>query len=125
MKLLGRRVLLTLPQRPDSVLELTAEVEKQLEMDFIKRWTGLEVYAVGEEVTTVVPGDKVYVPSSTLTNAERIIIDDETKMMINDFEIAIIWDEKLNAEKRRDINVSKLDRKYTGKEIEIEKEDGK
>lgn len=92
MKLLGRRVLLSIPQRPESILELSPEVEEQIEREFIKKWTGLEVYAIGQDVTTVIAGDTVYVPTSTLSNAERIIIDNDTKMMINEFEIAIIWD---------------------------------
>ena len=116
MKLLGKRVLLSVPQRPESILELTPEVEKQLEMDLIKKWTGLEVFAIGEDVTSVKVGDKVYIPSSTLTNAERVLIDEDTKMMISEFEIAIIWNTNMNKEKRRDINASKIERKYAGNE---------
>lgn len=123
MKLLGKRVLLTVPRRKDSIIELTPETEKQLELDMIQEWTNLEVYAVGVDVTMFKPGDKVYVSVSSLSSAERIMIGEDAKLMINEFEIAIIWDEVFNSEKRRDINVSKLERKYTGKdEIKIETE---
>jgi hypothetical protein len=120
MKLLGKRVLLTTPKKKESIIELTPEVEKQLEMDMIQEWTNLEIYAVGADVTTFKPGDKVYVSVSSLSSAERIMIDNEPKLMINEFEIAIIWDEVLNSERRRDINVSKLERKYeeNGKETD-------
>ena len=128
MKILGKRVLLTVPRKKESFIELTPETEKQLELDMIQEWTALEVYAVGADVTSVKPSDKVYVPVSSLSSAERIMIAEEAKLMINEFEIAIIWDDVKNPERRRDINVSKLDRKYVGKEEEvksIEKEDGK
>ena len=120
MKLLGKRVLLTTPRKKESIIELTPEVERQLEMDMIQEWTNLEVYAVGTDVTVFKPGDKVYVSVSSLSSAERIMIGEDAKLMINEFEIAIIWDEVLNPERRRDINVSKLERKFeeNGKETD-------
>lgn len=120
MKLLGKRVLLTTPRKKESIIELTPEVEKQLEMDMIQEWTSLEVYAIGADVTVVKPGDRVYVSVSSLSSAERIMIGEDAKLMINEFEVAIIWDEVLNPERRRDINVSKLERKFeeNGKETD-------
>ena len=120
MKLLGKRVLLTTPRKKESIIELTPEVERQLEMDMIQEWTNLEVYAVGTDVTTFKPGDKVYVSVSSLSSAERIMIGEDAKLMVNEFEIAIIWDEVLNPERRRDVNVSKLERKFeeNGKETD-------
>jgi len=119
MKLLGKRVMLTTPRKKESIIELTPEVEKQLEMDMIQEWTSLEVYATGADVTVVKPGDRVYVSVSSLSSAERIMIGEDAKLMINEFEIAIIWDENLNKEKRRDLNANKLERKFeeNGKEI--------
>jgi hypothetical protein len=120
MKLLGKRVLLTTPRKKESIIELTPEVERQLEMDMIQEWTNLEVYAVGTDVTVFKPGDKVYVSVSSLSSAERIMIGEDAKLMVNEFEIAIIWDEVLNPERRRDINASKLERKFeeNGKETD-------
>ena len=77
MKLLGKRVLLTTPRKKESIIELTPEVERQLEMDMIQEWTNLEVYAVGTDVTTFKPGDKVYVSVSSLSSAERIMIGED------------------------------------------------
>ena len=91
MKLVGRRVLLNVPKRPESVIELTPETERELEMKMIEKWTALEIFAVGTDVESVKAGDKVYVPSSALQNAERIPVDGDTKMMIIEFDIAIIW----------------------------------
>jgi hypothetical protein len=91
MKLLGKRILLNIPARKESLIELTPETERQLDEEMIKKWTELEVFAVGEDVTAVVPGDKVYISTSYLQSSERIIIGEETKMMVLEFEIAIVW----------------------------------
>jgi hypothetical protein len=78
----------------------------------IKLWTALEVYAIGTDVTLVKAKDKVYVSVSSLSSAERIVIGDETKLLINEFEVMIIWDEVLNMEKRININNSKRERLF-------------
>jgi hypothetical protein len=91
MKLLGKRILLNIPARKESLIELTPETERQLDEEMIKKWTELEVFAIGEDVTVVVPGDKVYISTSYLQSAERIIIGEEAKMMVLEFEIAIVW----------------------------------
>jgi len=107
MKLLGKRVLLSAPQRKESAIQLTPETERAMDEDMIKLWTALEVYAIGTDVTLVKAKDKVYVSVSSLSSAERIVIGDETKLLINEFEVMIIWDEVLNMEKRININNSK------------------
>ena len=112
MKLLGKRVLLSAPKRKESIIELTPETERAMDEDMIKLWTALEVYAIGTDVTLVKAKDKVYVSVSSLSSAERIVIGDETKLLINEFEVMIIWDEVLNMEKRININNSKRERLF-------------
>lgn len=90
-KLLGRRILVTIPKRKESVIELTAEVERQLDEQMIKQWISLEVFAIGDSVDTVKVGDKVYISAASLTTTERIPIGDEVKMMVGEFDISIIW----------------------------------
>lgn len=91
MKLLGKRILINVPKRPESIIELTPEVEKQLETEMIKQWTNLEVALVGSEVEKIKEGDRVYIPASVLTNAERIPVGEETKMLVNEYDISIVW----------------------------------
>lgn len=91
MRLLGRKVLLTIPKRPESVIELTPEVEKQLEMEMIKQWSKLEVFETSGDVEHVKKGDFIYVSSNVLMNAERITIDEDVKMLINEYDISIVW----------------------------------
>jgi len=91
MKLLGRKVLLTLPKRPESVIELTPEVEKQLEQEMIKQWSKLEVFETAGDVEHVKKGDSVYVSSNVLMNSERITIEEDVKMLVNEYDISIVW----------------------------------
>ncbi len=91
MKLVGTRILLKKPVKPDSKIVLTPEGEAQLEKDMMKQWTALEVYAVGEDVSLVKPGDKVYIPAIILQNTEIIEVEGETRLMIAERDIAIVW----------------------------------
>jgi hypothetical protein len=127
MKLLGKRVLLSTPKRKESIIELTPETERAMDEDMIKLWTALEVYAIGTDVTLVKAKDKVYVSVSSLSSAERIVIANETKLLVNEFEVVIIWDEMHNMEKRvllndkRDVELSIIKDKILADEREINK----
>jgi hypothetical protein len=90
-KVMGRRVLINFPKRPESKIELTPEVERQLEEEMVKKWTNLEVYAIGEDVTTLKAGDKVYVPAEVLKSAERLNVNNDAKLMISEYDVAVIW----------------------------------
>lgn len=91
-KLRGRRILLIKPVLKESSIELSAETKANLEAENMKQWTALEVFAVGEDVEDVVVGDKVYVPTYGLQQAEIIDIDKTLYMMISEGDIAIIWE---------------------------------
>lgn len=127
MKLLGKRVLLSAPKRKESIIELTPETERAMDEDMIKLWTALEVYAIGTDVTLVKAKDKIYTSVSSLSSAERIVIGDETKLLINEFEVVIIWDETHNMEKRvllndkRDVELDIIKNKILADEREINK----
>ena len=91
MKLRGRRVLINIPEKKESMIELTEKDKAMIQEDEMKNWTRLVVHAVGADVTEVVPGDKVYLAVSAIQDAERVLIDDEIKLMVNEASIAIIW----------------------------------
>lgn len=90
-KLLGTRILLNKPLKPESVIQLSAEAEAELEREMMQKWTRLEVFAAGDEVTQVRPGDKVYVPTQYLQHADVVQLDDSIKLMIAERDIAIVW----------------------------------
>lgn len=92
MKLLGSRILLTIPPAPEpSVIELTDEVKARVQQEYLAQLKSLEVFAIGDEVTKVKPGDDVYVTPQILVHADKVIIDDSVKLMIGERDISIIW----------------------------------
>lgn len=91
MKLVGRRVLINVPKKKESVIELTAKDEEAIMAEAMKLWTKLEVYATGDTVEKVSTGDKVYITTASLQNAEKVEIDGEVKLMVSEGDIAIIW----------------------------------
>lgn len=93
MKLMGKRVLINVPEKKESVIELTAKDEDAIMQEAMKLWTKLEVYAVGDTVETdkVAVGDKVYITTGSLQNAEKVEIDGTIKLMVSQGDIAIVW----------------------------------
>jgi hypothetical protein len=91
MKLMGRRVLINVPKKKESVLELTAKDEDTIMQEAMKLWTKLDVYAIGDTVDKLNPGDKVYITTGSLQNAEKVEIDGDVKLMVSEGDIAIIW----------------------------------
>jgi Tfp pilus assembly protein PilZ len=91
MKLVGRRVLINVPKKKESVIELTAKDEEMIMQEAMKLWTKLDVYAVGTTVESLKVGDKVYLTTASLQNAEKVEIEGEVKLMVSEADIAIIW----------------------------------
>lgn len=88
----GKRILLNKPHKETFGIELTEAAKAQVDAEMMKKWTALEVYAVGAEATEVKVGDKVYIPSYVLQNAEIVDMQEEgIKIMIGEQDIAIIW----------------------------------
>jgi len=92
MKLLGRRIMLKKPvSTKKSALEYMSEKDQaELDADLIKGYNKLEVAEIGDEVTNVVKGDRVYV-GKPLEYAEVVDVDGELFFIIADREVAIIW----------------------------------
>ncbi len=91
MKIKGKRVLLSKPFVEKSAIEISPEVQESIDRENMKKWTHLEVFAVGELVEGVSIGDKVYIPKSGLERSEVVEVEGDIKLMVSDFDIAIIW----------------------------------
>lgn len=87
----GHRVLLNRPKREERLIQLAPEMEEEMNMKELIGLKHLEVYAIGEEVTSVKVGDVVYVNLMYLQSAELLDIDDTQKIMVRDSDIAIVW----------------------------------
>ena len=92
-KLRGRTILLSIPERKKSVIELSSKDEEALMAEAVKMWNKLTVFAVGDKVEEVSVGDQVYVRTASLNLevVERIEIDGQTKLVLNEGDVIIIW----------------------------------
>lgn len=91
----GNRVLIDKPEKKEEEkkldLILSEGDEKAIEQDLMKEWTHLNVCAVGTDVEDVKVGDKVYVRTGALHNAEIIDLNGSIKMMVTIHDIVMIW----------------------------------
>jgi hypothetical protein len=91
-QLRGKRVMIQKPEsETKSMIELTPEVEAQLEKEAVAKWTRLKVYAVGTEVTDIKAGDEVYITPGILANAEIFKVEEEVFMIVQDHAIAVVY----------------------------------
>lgn len=90
-KVRGKRILIKKPiVRKESLIELTPEMEASLEKDLMMKYSKLEVFAVGNDVTDIKPGDLVYV-GAAIAHAEIIQIEEDVYFLVPDHAISIIW----------------------------------
>ena len=90
-KLRGRTILLSVPERKKSSIELSAKDEEAMMQEAAKLWSKLTVYAIGDKVEDVEVGDQVYVRTSALNmeQVERVDIDGEIKLVLNEAGLLI------------------------------------
>ena len=89
----GRTILLDVPQRKESAIQLSAKDEEAIMADAVKMWNKLTVFAIGDKVEEVAVGDQVYVRTSALNmeHVERIDINGSIKLVLNEGDVVIIW----------------------------------
>jgi len=92
-KLRGRAILLNVPKRKESTIQLSAKDEDMIMAEAVKMWNKLTVYAVGDKVEEISEGDEVYIRTASLNMevVERIEIDGEVKLVLNEGDVVIIW----------------------------------
>jgi len=87
----GRRILIEVPVKKESVITLSEKDQDALMYEAMKQWNRLTVYAIGDKVEEIAVGDSVYIPVPQLEQAEKVDIDGSVKLMFNEMDIAIIW----------------------------------
>ena len=91
-ELRGKRILVTKPvSETKSLIEITPEVQAELDKELMSKWTRLTVFAVGSEVLDIKPNDEVYINASMLANAELVRLDGVDYMMVLDHAVAIVY----------------------------------
>jgi len=87
----GRRILIEVPVKKESVIKLSSKDDDALMYEAMKQWNRLTIYAIGDKVEDVKVGDVVYIAVGQLEHAEKVDIDGSVKLMLNEMDIAIIW----------------------------------
>ena len=87
----GRRILIEVPERKESLITLSEKDKDAVMYEAMKAWNRLTIYAIGDKVEDVKVGDIVYIAVSQLEHAEKVDIDGSVKLMLNEMDIAIIW----------------------------------
>jgi co-chaperonin GroES (HSP10) len=92
----GNRILIDKPEKKEKKegeldLIVPDNMEKDAEKEMMKEWTHLNVSAVGTDVEDVKVGDKVYIKTGALHNAEIMDLDGSIKMMVTIHDVVMIW----------------------------------
>lgn len=91
MQVRGKRVLVKRPIIEKSAIELTPEAQESMLKSSFEKWTRLEVYAVGDDVIGIVPGDKVMITKSAIESCEVAEIEGQHCLIVNEGSIMIVW----------------------------------
>jgi hypothetical protein len=87
----GPRLLLSPPEIKKSAIEVNSALEKELMDEQMKKWSQLEVFAVGEEVEGIEVGDRVSVNLMFLRSAEHIEIEGKDKIIVRAADVSVVW----------------------------------
>ena len=90
-QLRGNRILLDLPKKEEGKLIVDENTKEALEREMIQKYQKLTVYAVGDVITDVKPGDSVLVDPSSLSKAPVIPMGDDSKLLVSSFDVILIW----------------------------------
>lgn len=90
-KLAGVRVLLELPFKKKSAIELTPEMQQEIDREWALSLDKLTVYGVGESVVGYEVGDVVLVPTEELKRGSFHTINGKEMLMISSMSIALVW----------------------------------
>ena len=92
-KLLGNRIYLNMPKKEESKIIVDENTKEALKKELLNKMSKLTVYAVGDLVTNIAPGDEVLVDPEALARKATIIplSDDKEVLLVSPFDIVHIW----------------------------------
>jgi hypothetical protein len=91
-KLLGNRIYAEVPKKEESKLVVDENTKEALQREMLKKMSKLTVYAVGDLVTNIVPGDVILVDPGQLSKALLIPLSDEKDvLLISPFDVIHVW----------------------------------
>lgn len=93
-KLLGNRIYLNMPKKEEETKLIVDDNTKEaLKKELLGKMSRLTVYAVGDLVTNIVPGDEVLVDPEALSRKAVIIPLSQEKevLLVSPFDIVHVW----------------------------------
>ena len=91
-KLLGNRIYVEMPKKEDSKLVVDENTKEALQREMLKKMSKLTVYAVGDAVSFVTPGDVILVDPGALSKAPLIPLSDEKDvLLVSPFDVIHVW----------------------------------
>jgi hypothetical protein len=93
-KLLGNRIYLNMPKKEEeSKLIVDENTKEALKKELLAKMSRLSVYAVGDLVTNIAPGDEVLVDPESLSRKAMIIplSDEKEVLLVSPFDIVHVW----------------------------------
>jgi hypothetical protein len=93
-KLLGNRVYLEMPKKEEeSKLIVDENTKDALKKEMLSKMSRLKVYAVGDLVTSISPGDEVLVDPEALSRKAIIIplSQEREVLLVSPFDIVHVW----------------------------------
>lgn len=95
-KLFGQRVYLEFPEMPKSNILLDPKSKKEIREEYLKTISRLKIYAVGDGVTFLSPGDEVFVDANIFNpdNPKMRLVElseNKTVLLISVFDIIHLW----------------------------------
>jgi hypothetical protein len=92
-KLLGNRIYLNMPKKEESKIIVDENTKDALKKELLNKMSRLTVYAVGDLVTTIAPGDEVLVDPEALARKTTIVplSNDKEVLLVSPFDIVHVW----------------------------------
>lgn len=90
-QLRGNRLLLNLPKKEEGKLIVDENTKEALEKEMMQKLNKLTVYAVGDLVQDIKPGDEILVDPASLQKSPVIPIGDENKLLVSPFDVILVW----------------------------------
>jgi hypothetical protein len=90
-QLRGNRLLLNLPKKEEGKLIVDENTKEALEKEMMQKLNKLTVYAVGDLVTDIKPGDEILVDPASLQKSPVIPIGEENKLLVSPFDVILVW----------------------------------
>ena len=90
-KLLGNRILLDLPKKEEGKLIVDDNTKEALEKEMMQKLKKLTVYATGDLVSNIKPGDEILVDPAALSKAPVLPIGEENKLLVTPFDVILVW----------------------------------